>query len=303
MNAPQAAGIATSAIRASASPSVTASSLAVDGIDLGSAGPVLRPARAERRRQDQHDPHALDAHPPDSGRRRSRVFDIATRSRSRCAPHRRRVPGSGARSHAHCCARICASPACSTICRRAIGRAQPRAAGAIRTSRKRRDQPGGSAFRRDAPGALDIARGVHPSAAILFLDEPTIGLDLPNRRAIWRIIERLRARTGMTVPLTTHYLEEADGCDRVVFIRKGRLVRNRRRRATSWRALGRHMLEVEGADLDALVAGRSSRGSAPPARGRRRALPLRREDLALSRGCKPSLEAKPCAGASAAVQT
>ena len=101
--------------------------------------------------------------------------------------------------------------------------------------------------------ALDIARGVLHQPRILFLDEPTIGLDLPNRRRIWRFIEHLRARTGMTVLLTTHYLEEAHGCDRVAFIRKGRLVESGAPRAWVER-LGRHMLEVEGPDLDGLAA-------------------------------------------------
>ena len=101
--------------------------------------------------------------------------------------------------------------------------------------------------------ALDIVRGVLHQPRILFLDEPTIGLDLPNRRRIWRFIERLRARTGMTVLLTTHYLEEADGCDRVAFIRKGRLVESGAPRLLVDR-LGRHIVEVEGPDLDGLVA-------------------------------------------------
>ncbi len=101
--------------------------------------------------------------------------------------------------------------------------------------------------------ALDIVRGVLHEPRILFLDEPTIGLDLPNRRSIWRFIERLRARTGMTVLLTTHYLEEADGCDRVAFIRRGRLVESGAPRTWVER-LGRHMLEVEGPDLDGLAA-------------------------------------------------
>jgi ABC-2 type transport system ATP-binding protein len=101
--------------------------------------------------------------------------------------------------------------------------------------------------------ALDIVRGVLHQPRILFLDEPTIGLDLPNRRRIWRFIERLRASTGMTVLLTTHYLEEADGCDRVAFIRQGRLVESGAPRAWVER-LGRHMLEVEGPDLDGLAA-------------------------------------------------
>lgn len=100
--------------------------------------------------------------------------------------------------------------------------------------------------------ALDIVRGVLHQPAILFLDEPTIGLDLPNRRRIWRFIERLRARTGMTVLLTTHYLEEADSCDKVAFIRKGRLVEHGAPRELVER-LGRHILEVEGPELEALA--------------------------------------------------
>jgi len=99
--------------------------------------------------------------------------------------------------------------------------------------------------------ALDIVRGVLHEPRILFLDEPTIGLDLPNRRGIWRFIERLRARTGTTVLLTTHYLEEADGCDRVAFIRKGRLVESGAPRELVER-LGRHILEVEGSEPEAL---------------------------------------------------
>jgi ABC-2 type transport system ATP-binding protein len=88
---------------------------------------------------------------------------------------------------------------------------------------------------------------------VLFLDEPTIGLDLPNRRKIWRFIESLRARTGMTVLLTTHYLEEADGCDRVAFIRDGRMVTSGPPRRLIER-LGRHIVEIEGADPEALAS-------------------------------------------------
>jgi len=99
--------------------------------------------------------------------------------------------------------------------------------------------------------ALDIVRGVLHEPRVLFLDEPTIGLDLPNRRRIWRFIERLRARTGMTVLLTTHYLEEAYPCDRVVFVRKGKLVEEGNPQQLVAR-LGQHILEIEANDLDAL---------------------------------------------------
>jgi ABC-2 type transport system ATP-binding protein len=100
--------------------------------------------------------------------------------------------------------------------------------------------------------ALDIVRGVIHHPQILFLDEPTIGLDLPNRRKIWRFIERLRTGTGMTVLLTTHYLEEADSCDEVAFINSGKIVQRGTPRAMV-DALGRHIIEVEAVDADALA--------------------------------------------------
>ena len=100
--------------------------------------------------------------------------------------------------------------------------------------------------------ALDIVRGVIHHPRILFLDEPTIGLDLPNRRKIWRFIERLRANTGMTVLLTTHYLEEADACDQVAVIYSGRIVQRGTPRAMV-DALGRHIIEIEASDPSSLI--------------------------------------------------
>jgi ABC-2 type transport system ATP-binding protein len=100
--------------------------------------------------------------------------------------------------------------------------------------------------------ALDIVRGVIHYPQILFLDEPTIGLDLPNRRKIWRFIERLRANTGMTVLLTTHYLEEADTCDQVAFINSGKIVQRGTPQAMV-DALGRHIVEIEAEDAAPLA--------------------------------------------------
>jgi ABC-2 type transport system ATP-binding protein len=100
--------------------------------------------------------------------------------------------------------------------------------------------------------ALDIVRGVIHHPKILFLDEPTIGLDLPNRRKIWRFIEDLRARTGMTVLLTTHYLEEADSCDKVAFIRNGKLVSSGSP-AEMIARLGRYIVEIESPEVDTLA--------------------------------------------------
>jgi ABC-2 type transport system ATP-binding protein len=96
--------------------------------------------------------------------------------------------------------------------------------------------------------ALDIARGVIHHPQILFLDEPTIGLDVPNRRNIWSYIARLRTQTGMTVFLTTHYLEEAVGCDQVAFLSRGRLVKTGPPKELI-RSLGDYVLEIEADDL------------------------------------------------------
>lgn len=92
--------------------------------------------------------------------------------------------------------------------------------------------------------ALDIARGMIHYPQMLFLDEPTIGLDVSNRRAIWRHIARLRAGLGITVFLTTHYLEEAADCDAVAFLSSGRIVRHGHPRALI-EELGKYLVEVE----------------------------------------------------------
>jgi ABC-2 type transport system ATP-binding protein len=66
---------------------------------------------------------------------------------------------------------------------------------------------------------LDIAEALIHRPKILFLDEPTLGLDVQTRQVIWGYIERLRKQQGMTIFLTTHYMEEADAlCDRVAII-------------------------------------------------------------------------------------
>ncbi|WP_460347049.1 ATP-binding cassette domain-containing protein [Actinoallomurus acanthiterrae] len=72
---------------------------------------------------------------------------------------------------------------------------------------------------------LDIALGVVHRPAVVFLDEPTTGLDPQSRSALWEHIRRLRDRHGTTVFLTTHYLDEADAlCDRILIIDQGRIV-------------------------------------------------------------------------------
>ena len=72
---------------------------------------------------------------------------------------------------------------------------------------------------------LEIARGLVHDPQILFLDEPTTGLDPVSRISVWEMIAHLRAQQGHTLFLTTHYMDEADRlCDRIAIVNKGRIV-------------------------------------------------------------------------------
>lgn len=74
---------------------------------------------------------------------------------------------------------------------------------------------------------LEIARGFIHYPEVLFLDEPTLGLDTQSRRKIWKHIEKLRQEKKITIILTTHYMEEADElCDRVAIIDSGKIIAN-----------------------------------------------------------------------------
>src|SRR5262249_39327106 len=68
------------------------------------------------------------------------------------------------------------------------------------------------------------ARGLLHHPTVLFLDEPTIGLDPQTRRHIWQYLLELRAQEGVTMFMTTHYMDEAEHCDRIAIIAHGRVV-------------------------------------------------------------------------------
>ncbi|HEY4465954.1 MAG TPA: ATP-binding cassette domain-containing protein [Streptosporangiaceae bacterium] len=71
---------------------------------------------------------------------------------------------------------------------------------------------------------LEIARGLLHAPHVLFLDEPTVGLDPQTRSSIWRYINDLKQREDITIFLTTHYMDEAEHCDRIAIIDQGKIV-------------------------------------------------------------------------------
>jgi len=82
---------------------------------------------------------------------------------------------------------------------------------------------------KDCSGGIqrrfEVARGFMAHPRVLFLDEPTIGLDIQARRTLWEYIKKLNKDNGITIILTTHYIEEADYlCDRVGIIDHGKII-------------------------------------------------------------------------------
>lgn len=71
---------------------------------------------------------------------------------------------------------------------------------------------------------LEIVRSLLHRPAVLFLDEPTTGLDAESRRELWSYLRQVRSESGTTIFLTTHYLEEAEGADNVLIINSGHIV-------------------------------------------------------------------------------
>ena len=94
------------------------------------------------------------------------------------------------------------------------------------------NQLGLTAFQKQLYGALsggqkrrvDIARALLSNPDILFLDEPTTGLDIQTRKSIWDLLYRLQRDEGMTIILTTHYLDEADEADQLYIIDHGKVI-------------------------------------------------------------------------------
>ncbi|MBI5562375.1 MAG: ATP-binding cassette domain-containing protein [Deltaproteobacteria bacterium] len=71
---------------------------------------------------------------------------------------------------------------------------------------------------------LEIARGLLHRPKVLFLDEPTLGLDPQTRKGVWGFIEKTKKASGATIFMTTHYMDEAEVCDRIAIIDNGRII-------------------------------------------------------------------------------
>src|SRR4051794_873090 len=114
---------------------------------------------------------------------------------------------------------------------------------------------------------LDLALALVHRPSILFLDEPTTGLDIQSRSALWTEVGRLASEDGVTVFLTTQYLEEADVlADRVAIIDRGRIVAEGTP-AELKDDIGRPSVEAVPADpgdREAIAAGVGGLGGAPP---------------------------------------
>lgn len=96
---------------------------------------------------------------------------------------------------------------------------------------------------------LEIAQAMLHQPQVLFLDEPTVGLDPVARKAVWEHLEHLRTQAGMTIFLTTHYMEEAEHlCDRVAIMHLGKV------EALGTPAELKDATEIPGATLDDVFA-------------------------------------------------
>jgi len=111
---------------------------------------------------------------------------------------------------------------------------------------------------------LEVARGLLHHPRVLFLDEPTIGLDTQTRRLLWDYIKQLSVKKGMTIFFTTHYLEEAEeAAERIAIIDHGKIIAigstKELEKLTNTKNLEEAYLQLTGKDIRDEPAGKSDR--------------------------------------------
>jgi ABC-2 type transport system ATP-binding protein len=99
---------------------------------------------------------------------------------------------------------------------------------------------------------LEISRGLLHAPHVLFLDEPTVGLDPQTRSSIWRYINELKQREDITIFLTTHYMDEAENCDRIAIIDHGKIVAMGTPEALK-ASVGKDRVQIQTADDQAAI--------------------------------------------------
>src|SRR3954454_12595295 len=105
---------------------------------------------------------------------------------------------------------------------------------------------------------LEIARGLVHSPRVLFRDEPTIGLDPQTRSSIWKYIGELKEREEITICMTTHYMDEAEFCDRIAIMDQGEIVALDTPAALKAQ-VGADRIRIETADDQAAIAALAER--------------------------------------------
>jgi len=100
---------------------------------------------------------------------------------------------------------------------------------------------------------LEIARGLLHSPRVLFLDEPTVGLDPQTRSSIWSYISELKSREDITIFLTTHYMDEAEYCDRIAIMDQGRIIALDTPEALK-ASVGKDRIQIQTDDDEAAIA-------------------------------------------------
>jgi ABC-2 type transport system ATP-binding protein len=100
---------------------------------------------------------------------------------------------------------------------------------------------------------LEIARGLLHSPRVLFLDEPTVGLDPQTRSSIWSYISELKRDEDITIFLTTHYMDEAEYCDRIAIMDRGTIVALDTPESLK-ASVGKDRVQIQTADDEAAIA-------------------------------------------------
>jgi ABC-type multidrug transport system ATPase subunit len=134
---------------------------------------------------------------------------------------------------------------------------------------------------------LEIARGLMHSPRVLFLDEPTVGLDPQTRSSIWSYIRELKAREDITIFLTTHYMDEAEYCDRIAIMDKGVIVVLDTPDGAEG-VVGKDRVQIQTDDDEAAIAALRERFEIEATARRGRGHLRRARASSSCRGCSPS---------------